>query len=93
MAKKIATPKTQEVTKTVSDEQQTPSKTISAATPSLSSPVVLTTAITAEQCHQMIAEAAYAIAEQRGFKEVAAMDDWLQAEAKVDSQIATGNVR
>ena len=91
MTQKVATPKAKKVTKTVSGEQQIPSKTIPVAT--LSSSATPTTAITAEQRHQLIAEAAYAIAEQRGFKEVAAMDDWLQAEAKVDSQIAIDNVR
>jgi len=33
----------------------------------------------------MIAEAAYIIAEQRGFQGDMALDDWLQAEAAVDA--------
>jgi len=36
----------------------------------------------------MIAEAAYLIAEQRGFQGEAALDDWLQAEADVDARLA-----
>lgn len=35
---------------------------------------------------RMIAETAYLIAEQRGFQGDMALDDWLQAEAEVDSQ-------
>ena len=35
--------------------------------------------------HQMIAETAYFIAEQRGFKDGDTLEDWLQAEAKVDA--------
>lgn len=33
----------------------------------------------------MICEQAYFLAEQRGFQGDAALDDWLQAEAKVDA--------
>jgi hypothetical protein len=36
----------------------------------------------------MIAEAAYLIAERRGFLGVAALDDWLQAEAEVDARLS-----
>ncbi|MGB5338380.1 MAG: DUF2934 domain-containing protein [Gammaproteobacteria bacterium] len=39
-----------------------------------------------EQRHQMIAMAAYLIAEQRGFQGDMAMNDWLQAEAAVDAR-------
>jgi hypothetical protein len=35
--------------------------------------------------HQMISEAAYILAEQRNFHGDRAMDDWLQAEAEVDT--------
>ena len=35
-----------------------------------------------------IAEAAYRIAEQRGFQGDMALDDWLQAEAEVDARLA-----
>lgn len=41
--------------------------------------------ITPEERHCMIAMAAYLIAEQRGFRGDAALDDWLQAEAEVDA--------
>ena len=44
--------------------------------------------ITPEQRHLMIAEAAYLIAEQRGFQSDTALDDWLQAEAEVDARFA-----
>ena len=46
--------------------------------------------IDSEQRYGMIAEAAYLIAEQRGFQGEAAMDDWLQAEADVDARFPTG---
>jgi hypothetical protein len=36
---------------------------------------------------QMIAEAAYFLAEQRGFQGGSAFDDWLIAEAQVDQQL------
>lgn len=38
--------------------------------------------------YRMIAEAAYLIAEQRGFEGDLSMDDWLQAEAEVDARFA-----
>lgn len=41
-----------------------------------------------EERHRMIAEAAYLIAEQRGFQGDMALDDWLQAEAEVDARFA-----
>jgi hypothetical protein len=36
----------------------------------------------------MIAEAAYYIAERRGFEPGAEMDDWLEAEAAIDQLLA-----
>ncbi len=44
--------------------------------------------VTPEERHCMIAEAAYLIAERRGFLGVAALDDWLQAEAEVDARLS-----
>tara|TARA_R110000772_G_scaffold184946_1_gene296100 strand:- start:625 stop:894 length:270 start_codon:yes stop_codon:yes gene_type:complete len=41
-----------------------------------------------EQRHQMIAEAAYCLAEKHGFQSERTLDDWLQAEAEVDSLIS-----
>lgn len=41
---------------------------------------------TPEQRHHMIDEAAYFIAEQRGFQGDMALNDWLQAEAAVDAR-------
>ena len=41
-----------------------------------------------EQRQQRIAEAAYLIAEQRGFGGNRELDDWLQAEAEVDARSA-----
>lgn len=38
---------------------------------------------------QMIAETAYFLAEQRGFKGGSALDDWLIAEAQVDRQFTS----
>lgn len=40
--------------------------------------------ITTEQRHQMIAEAAYYLAEKRGFVGMQAECDWLKAEAEID---------
>lgn len=38
----------------------------------------------------MIAEAAYFIAERRGFQGDAALDDWLRAEAEIDAHLSVG---
>jgi len=78
--------------KRASDVQQTISKTTPISTSAKPSPSTSTAAIMAEQRNQMITEAAYVIAEQRGFTEDSALDDWLQAEAEVDSRIAKDNV-
>ncbi len=45
----------------------------------------VTSVCTAEERHRMICEQAYFLAEQRGFRGDAALDDWLQAEAMVDA--------
>ncbi len=42
---------------------------------------------TSEQRNQMIAEAAYFYAEKRGFFGGDPMDDWLAAEAEIDSML------
>ena len=44
--------------------------------------------LTEEQRHRMIAEAAYLIAEQRGFQGDLALQDWLQAETQVSARFA-----
>ena len=44
-------------------------------------------ALSHEQRHAMIREAAYYLAEQRGFDGESDMDDWLAAEAFIDSQL------
>ena len=41
-----------------------------------------------EERHRMITETAYLIAEKRGFEGDRALDDWLQAEAKIDARYA-----
>jgi hypothetical protein len=46
------------------------------------------TSITAEQRHQMIAEAAYFMAADRGFQNGCELDDWLCAEAVVDKRLS-----
>ncbi|MGB5395834.1 MAG: DUF2934 domain-containing protein [Gammaproteobacteria bacterium] len=43
-----------------------------------------TFAISAEQRRQMIAEAAYYLAEKRGFQGGSPVDDWLKAEHQID---------
>ena len=41
-----------------------------------------------EERYRRIEERAYLIAEKRGFQGDMAMDDWLQAEAEVDAELA-----
>jgi hypothetical protein len=41
-----------------------------------------------QERHRLIAEAAYLIAEERGFQGGMALNDWLQAEAEVDARFA-----
>lgn len=48
----------------------------------------VTQAISPEELHRMICEAAYHIAEQRSFQGDMAMDDWLRAEAEVGAWFA-----
>ena len=43
-----------------------------------------TFAISAEQRHHMISEAAYYIAQERGFQGGDTLQDWLKAEAEID---------
>jgi len=40
-----------------------------------------------EERQRLIAESAYYLAEQRGFNGDMAMDDWLRAEAEVDTRL------
>lgn len=47
-------------------------------------------AVSEDARHAMIAEAAYFIAEQRGFQCDAALDDWLRAESEVNARLAAG---
>ncbi len=42
--------------------------------------------VTSKERYDMIAEAAYRIAEQRNFQGDMAMDDWLQAEEEVNAR-------
>jgi Protein of unknown function (DUF2934). len=46
-----------------------------------------------EEREHMISEAAYVRAEQRGFSSSNELDDWLQAEAEIDSLIQSGGSR
>ena len=43
--------------------------------------------IAPEERHQLIAQTAYLIAEQRGFAPGHELDDWLRAEAEVESRL------
>jgi len=43
--------------------------------------------VTPEQRYKMIAEAAYFIAEKRGFNEGDSYSNWLDAEAKIDKML------
>jgi hypothetical protein len=46
-------------------------------------------AVTAAQRHVMIAEAAYFLAQRRGFAPGGELDDWLRAEQQVDASLGT----
>ena len=43
--------------------------------------------LSAEERHEMIAVAAYYLAEQRGFPGEGAMDDWVHAEHQIDRMV------
>jgi hypothetical protein len=43
--------------------------------------------ISPEECERIVAEAAYFIAERRGFAAGRELDDWLQAEAEVSRRL------
>lgn len=45
------------------------------------------TTVTPEERHRLVAEAAYFIAERRGFAAGCELDDWLQAEAEVERRL------
>ncbi len=47
-------------------------------------------AVSPEERHRWVAEAAYYIAERRGFAPGCEFDDWLQAEAEVERRIGSG---
>jgi hypothetical protein len=49
--------------------------------------------VTAEQRQRMIAEAAYFLAQHRGFADGDPLQDWLAAEAEIDRALATQAVR
>jgi hypothetical protein len=44
--------------------------------------------MTPEERHRVVAEAAYFIAERRGFQGGCSLEDWLQAEADIDRMLA-----
>ena len=69
--------------KTTVTTKKPPRATPSRATEAPARPLI-TGEITPQLRHQMIAEAAYIRAEQRGFDAGDPMDDWLQAEREVD---------
>lgn len=43
--------------------------------------------VSPEERHRLIAEAAYFIAERRGFTAGSEVDDWLRAEAEIESRL------
>jgi hypothetical protein len=45
------------------------------------------------RCHQMIAEAAYFYAQQRGFEPGHELDDWLAAEDQIDAALTLDELR
>jgi hypothetical protein len=48
---------------------------------------ILSGGVTLEERHRLISEAAYYRAEQRGFIEGFELEDWLAAEAEIDSRM------
>lgn len=48
--------------------------------------------VSTEERHRMITEAAYFLAERRGFAGGSAEDDWLQAERDIDRALQTAQV-
>lgn len=67
--------------KTSSPEKVTPKK----VTPVAKARTEKTSKIDAEQRHKMISEAAYYIAEKRGFEGSSTHDDWFAAETEIDA--------
>lgn len=61
-----------------------------AAAPDGAAPPVATPVIDADARTALIAAAAYALAEQRGFGPGDAIADWLEAERVIDAHIALG---
>jgi hypothetical protein len=53
----------------------------------LESIAVAPAGVTDEERYQLIAKAAYRLAEQRGFIPGAELDDWLAAEAEIDTML------
>ncbi len=51
------------------------------------------TRVSADTRHNMIAEAAYFLAQRRGFADGHAMEDWLQAEIQIDAMLTTISAR
>jgi hypothetical protein len=49
-------------------------------------------AVTPDERHRMIAEAAYRRAEQRGFTDGDPLQDWLEAETQIEMQLKDGNI-
>lgn len=49
------------------------------------------TTISLEERQRLIAEAAYYIAERRGFAAGCELDDWLQAEAEIERRASAGS--
>ncbi len=66
---------------------QTPGERYAPAAGGRAAPAAKTTPITAEERNRLIAEAAYFIAEQRGFTEGRELEDWLEAEAIVNARL------
>ena len=58
-----------------------------AASPASPAQVGKSAAITAEQRQHMIAEAAYYLAEHRGFNSGDPSQDWLEAEAEIERRL------
>jgi len=70
-----------------------------AGKPTLTKPLIVSKAAPAargpipeQQRHVMIAEAAYYMAERRGFESGRELEDWLQAESQIETAIAGGNL-
>ena len=78
------------MTEATAERPKTKPRARKAQSTSTSKSTVLTqTTVDADQKHQMVSEAAYYIAEKRGFTNGDPVDDWIEAETQIESLLET----